>query len=93
MQDAADPQHRIYGLVTCEPSLDGEGDSLLVSGVSDAGTQAVADFLLSNHLFLGFLRQTRQTDGSIPHFELLLTARNLNGNVAETAIVASRVTH
>lgn len=93
MQDAADPQHRIYGLVAYEPSLDGEGDSLLVSGVSSAGTQAAADFLLSSHLFPDFLRQIRQADGTIPHFELLLAARNLNGNVAGSTIVASRVTH
>jgi hypothetical protein len=93
LQDPADPAHKVYGLVAFEPSLDGEGDSLLVAGTSSAGTQAAADFLLSSHLFPDFLRQIQLPDGSTPHFELLMSARDLNGNVAGSTIVASRVTH
>jgi hypothetical protein len=93
LQDAADPQNRLYGLVAYEPSLDGEGNCLLVSGTSSAATQAAADFLLSNHLFSDFLHSIGRPDGSIPHFELLLSARDLNGSVAESAIVASRLSH
>lgn len=91
MQDSSDPQGRVYGLVTYESSLDGEGSVLLVAGTSSAGTQAAADFLLSNHLFADFLRQVQLPNGSIPHFELLLVARNLNGNVAGSSILASRL--
>ena len=91
LQDPNDPQHRVYGLVAYEPSLDGEGNSLLVAGTSSAGTQAAADFLLSNHLFGDFLRQMQRPDGSIPHFELLLVAHDLNGSVAGSTILASRL--
>ena len=92
LQDPSDPLHRVYGLVAFKQSLDGEGDSLLVSGTSSAGTQAAADFLLSSHLFGDFLRKIQLPDGSIPHFEILLEARDLNGSVAGSAIVGSRVT-
>lgn len=91
--DPGEPGHRVYGLIAYEPSLDGEGNTLLVAGTSSAGTEAAADFLFSNHLFGDFLRQIRKSDGPIPHFELLLTAHNLNGNVAGSTIVASRVSH
>jgi hypothetical protein len=93
LQDESDPLHRVYGLVAYEQSLDGEGDSLLIAGTSSAGTQAAGDFLLSSHLFADFLQRIQMPDGSIPHFEVLLEARDLNGNVAGSTIVASRVTH
>ena len=92
LQDPSDPLHRVYGLVAYKQSLDGEGDSLLVAGTSSAGTEAAADFLLSSHLFSDFLRQIQMPDGSIPHFEVLLAARDLNGSVAGSTIVGSRVT-
>ena len=93
LQDPSDPSHRVFGLIAYEQSLDGEGDSLLVAGTSSAGTQAAGDFLLSNHLFADFLRRIRLPDGSIPHFEMVLEARDLNGTVAGSSIVAFRVTH
>lgn len=91
LQDPVDSLHRVYGLIAYEQSLDGEGDALLVSGTSSAGTQAAADLLLSNHLFADFLQRVQRPDGSIPHFEVLLSARDLNGNVAGSTILASRV--
>ena len=90
-ETASDAAHHVYGLIALEPSLDREGNALLVAGTSSAGTQSAADFLLSGRTFGGFLRQIEREDGSIPHFELLLEARSLGGNVAESGIVAYRL--
>jgi hypothetical protein len=86
-----DSAHRVYGLICYESSLDNEGDALLVAGTSSAGTQSAADFLLSGRALGEFLRQVQRKDGSIPHFELLLEARNVGGNVPDSSIVAYRL--
>jgi hypothetical protein len=71
-------QHMAYGVVSYLPSLDGEGAALLVGGTSKAGTEAAADFLFSSG-FVGFLRSI-DSGGDIPHFEILLSTQNINGN-------------
>jgi hypothetical protein len=81
----------VYGLIVFQPSLDREGDALLVAGTSSAGTQTAADFLLSESLFGEFLTKIHRSDGTIPHFELLLEASSMNGNVPQSTIVAYRV--
>jgi hypothetical protein len=91
-ESASDATHRVYGLIAFEPSLDREGDALLVAGTSSAGTQSAADFLLNGRSFAEFLHQIERKDGSIPHFELLLEARSLGGNVPGSNIVAYRFT-
>jgi hypothetical protein len=89
-ENSSDAAHRVYGLIAFEPSLDREGDALLVAGTSSAGTQSAADFLLTGRSFGEFLRQIERKDGSIPHFELLLEARSLGGNVPSSNVVAYR---
>jgi len=79
-----------YGLIAFEPSLDHQGDTLLVSGTTSAGTQLAADFLLNARTLDQFLHTIQRPDGSIPHFELLLVGRNLGGSVPSWSIVASR---
>jgi hypothetical protein len=86
-------EHRlVYGLVAFEPSLDQQGHSLLLAGTSSAGTQAAADFLLNSKLLAGFLNKIQRQDGSIPHFEVLLGNPAVNGNAADSTIVAYRLT-
>lgn len=82
---------RVYGLVAFQPSLDGDGNALLVAGTSSAGTQTAADFLLSGRAFDPFLRRIQQKDGRIPHFEVLLEGRSLGGNVPQSRVVAYRL--
>ena len=78
-------EHLAYGIVAYLPSLDGQSSSLLVGGTSKAGTEAAAEFLLGPE-FPKFLN-TLGGGGSVPHFELLLSARNLNGNSYQSTIV------
>ncbi|GGH15545.1 hypothetical protein [Silvibacterium dinghuense] len=84
------PQSSAYGLIAFQPSLDHQGDTLLVSGTTSAGTQLAADFLLNARTLDQFLQSIAKPDGSIPHFELLLVGRNLGGSVPTWSIVAYR---
>lgn len=78
-------EHLAYGVIAYLPSLDGQSSSLLVGGTSKAGTEAAAEFLLGPEFpkFLGTLAGA----GAVPHFELLLSARNLNGNSYQSTVV------
>ncbi len=78
-------EHLAYGVIRYLPSLDGESSSLLVGGTSKAGTEAAAEFLLGPD-FPKFLN-TLARGGAVPHFELLLSARNLNGNSYQSTVV------
>lgn len=89
--EASGQMHRVYGLISYQPSLDREGHALLVAGTSSAGTQSAGDFLLSGRSFGEFLQKIVRPDGSIPHFELLLEARSVGGNVPQSSIVAYRL--
>lgn len=78
-------EHLAYGVIAYVPSLDGQSSSLLVGGTSKAGTEAAAEFLLGPE-FPKFLDQLAD-GGEAPHFELLLSARNLNGNSYQSTVV------
>jgi hypothetical protein len=78
-------EHEAFGVVRYLPSLDGQSSSLLVGGTSKAGTEAAAEFLLGPE-FPKFL-STLAPKGAAPHFELLLSARNLNGSSYQSTVV------
>ncbi|HEV2578989.1 MAG TPA: hypothetical protein VGU25_17420 [Acidobacteriaceae bacterium] len=78
-------EHLAYGVIAYLPSLDGQSSSLLVGGTSKAGTEAAAEFLLGPE-FPKFLTALAG-GGTAPHFELLLSARNLNGNSYQSTVV------
>ncbi|WP_260704068.1 hypothetical protein [Edaphobacter flagellatus] len=81
----------VYGVIDFQPSLDHQGHVLLVAGTTSPGTQAAVDFLLNNQSFSEFLGKIQRSDGTIPHFEVLLEADSLNGNVTQSNIVAYRL--
>ncbi|MBW8747971.1 MAG: hypothetical protein JF584_10485 [Acidobacteria bacterium] len=82
--------HLAYGVVSYLPSLDGESSSLLIGGTSKAGTETASEFLLSPR-FIAFLRTLDTKGGALPHFEILLSAQNLNGNSYQRAIVCYHI--
>jgi hypothetical protein len=79
-------QHIAYGVVEYLPGLDGEGSALLVGGTSKAGTEAAAEFLFSPG-FEMFLKGM-DSGGQLSHFDILLSAQNLNGDSYQSTIVA-----
>jgi hypothetical protein len=62
----------------------------LIEGTSVAGTVAISDFLFENSDFEPFLERIMRKDGVLPHFEILLRSRNLDGSAAHSEIVAYR---
>jgi hypothetical protein len=86
-----DPQHRVYGVVGFLPNLGGTGSVLIVEGTSMAGTQCAWDFVADDSSFLPFVTRIKRSDGSIPHFQLVLDSTNLSGSAVKRSILAWRV--
>jgi len=80
-------EHVAYGVISYLPSLDGESSSLLVGGTSKAGTEAAAEYLLGPD-FPKFLKTLTQREAAVPHFEVLLSARSVNGSSYQSTIVS-----
>jgi hypothetical protein len=79
-----------YGVLGYLPNLSGSGHALLIEGTSVAGTEAISDFLFEDSDFEPFLEKIMRKDGTLPHFEILLRARNLDGSAAHSEIVTFR---
>ncbi|GGH06163.1 helix-turn-helix domain-containing protein [Silvibacterium dinghuense] len=79
-----------YGVLAYLPNLSGSGHALLIEGTSVAGTEAISDFLFEDSDFEPFLEKIMRKDGRLPHFEILLRSRNLDGSAAHSEIVAYR---
>jgi len=84
-ETTSDTQHVAYGFIAHLASLDGRGVALLVGGTSKAGTEAASEFLLSKS-FTNFLSQF-DTQKPLPHFEILLSTENINGEADAGKIV------
>ena len=55
-----------------------------------AGTESAADFIFDDTRLLPFLSKIRKPDGSLPYFELLLRANNVNGNASPSEVIGYR---
>lgn len=69
----------------------GGGNILMLEGTDMAGTECAWEFVSDKQALLPILDQIRRTDGSIRHFEVVLAARNVNGNAVQSSIVAYRI--
>jgi hypothetical protein len=88
---STDPQRRVFAVVAYLSNLSGDGNALIIEGTTMAGTEAATDFVNDDARLLPFLNQIRRTDGSLPHFELLLEARNMNSSAVQSQVLARRV--
>jgi hypothetical protein len=86
-----DPEHTVYGLVAYRPNLTRTGHVLIVEGETMAGTQTASEFLLDDTHLLPFLKSIRKSDGTIPHFEVLIRSSSLAGESSQIDRVAYRV--
>jgi hypothetical protein len=80
-----------YGVLAFLPNLTNTGNVLIAEGTSVAGTEAIGDFLFGDRALDSFLKTIARSDGSIPHFEILLKSKDLNGSASRSQIVAYRV--
>ena len=85
-----DPERRVFGVVAYLPNLARDGNTLLIEGISMAGTEAAMDFVDDDAKLLPFLNRIRLPDGSLPHFELLLETHNMGASAVRSQILAWR---
>jgi hypothetical protein len=88
--DQSDPLHKVYGVAALRPNLSGTGRVLILEGTSMAGTEAAADFVFNDALLLPFLHKIRNSNGSLPYFEVLLQSNNMNGDASQLKIIGYR---
>lgn len=79
-----------YGVLAFLPNPSGTGSVFIIEGTSVAGTESVSDFLFAGSLLEPFLKSIREPDGSLPHFEALLTTESLNGSAMPSRLLAWR---
>src|SRR5262249_47031586 len=87
-----DPTHRAYGLLAFQPGLAGEDVVLIIEGTTMAGTDAAADFALTDGELLPVLRRMSNGKDRMPFFEILLETTNMDGQAPRSQVVAVRET-
>jgi hypothetical protein len=87
----SDPQRRAFGVIAYVENMEGNGNALLLEGIGMSGTEAAMDFLGDDTKLLPFLTKIRRSDGSIPHFELVLETQNVDASAVQSKILAWRV--
>jgi hypothetical protein len=82
---------RVYGVVAFPPNLSGKGNVLILERTSMAGTECAWEFVADDSALLLFLLRIKRTDGTIPHFQLVLGSNNMNGSSGKSSILTWRV--
>jgi hypothetical protein len=85
-----DVSHKTYTVLSYLPSVDGIGHALLLEGENMAGTQAAAEFVMNESLMSPILARSRQKNGSIGSFELLLETHTVGASSPEAKVVVER---
>lgn len=80
-----------YGILAFLPGLGGSSNVLILQGTSVAGTEAISDLVFDSKRLNTLLRPFRRADGSLMHFEMLISTENINGTAGSFQVVASRV--
>ncbi|WP_446743668.1 hypothetical protein [Silvibacterium acidisoli] len=78
-----------YAIVAMMPNLDRSGWVLLIEGLTMAGTEAAADFVL--HGNVAPLMQDAMSHGSLRPFEVVLKTTNLDSESSPPSILLQRV--
>jgi hypothetical protein len=85
-ESPAEMDRETYSIVTYHRTQGSNGLGLVVAGMTVAGTEAAADFLLDDSRMLPWLRKA-EAAGEITGFDLLLHARNLAGSSPRADVV------
>ena len=80
-----------YGVLAFLANPSGNGNVLIIEGTSVAGTESASDFLFSSNELEPFLEKIRRADGSVPHFEVIVSTESLNGSASPLRTLAWRV--
>jgi hypothetical protein len=79
---------KVYSVVAFLPNLSGNGNVLILEGLSMAGTEAAVDLIIDDDRLLPILSKARRPDGSIHHFEMLLESEGLGEGAGPARVVA-----
>jgi hypothetical protein len=77
--DPDDPQHRGLATIAFLPNLTGSGSLLIVQGFSAAATQAAEEFVTNGPDFDALFSSYSGNKSKLPHFEILLATKEING--------------
>jgi succinate dehydrogenase hydrophobic anchor subunit len=80
-----------YGVLAFLSNPSGNGNALIIEGTSVAGTESASDFLFNSNELEPFLEKIRRADGSVPHFEVIVSTESLNGSASPLRTLAWRV--
>jgi hypothetical protein len=82
--------HATYGVLAFIPGIEPSTNVLILEGTSVAGTESIYDLLSNKEELNELLKQFKAPNGTLTHFEVLLSSDNLNGSAAKFHVVASR---
>jgi hypothetical protein len=85
-----DAEHRVFGVLAFLPTVNGNGNALLLEGTSMAGTESAWDFISDAKQFGAFMNQVGGTTKHVPHFEAVVGTTNFGGSAAKTTALAWR---
>lgn len=88
--DAAAPSHQTYAVIALTHNLNSTGWVLIIAGLTMAGTQAAVDTLFDPQAMQPILEKTRNADGSLRPFEMLIETRSFGSNSPQANVIASR---
>ncbi|MGC2403704.1 MAG: hypothetical protein WA510_28185 [Acidobacteriaceae bacterium] len=88
--EADGPTHRTYAVIGLVPNLNNAGWVLLAEGLTMAGTQAAVDTLFSPSAMRPLLDQSRNANGSLNPFEVLIETRSFGSDAPQASVVAIR---
>jgi hypothetical protein len=89
--DHVGPWYNTFGAIAYQSNLDGTGHVLQVGGLTMAGTQAAADFLLDPVLMQPILEHARASNGTIRPFEILVETSTVAANASRPRVVSERI--
>ena len=84
------PPYSTYAVIAFLPGLSGTGKVLITEGLTTAGSEAAANFLLHGWI-ASFLKTVPRDQHGLRPFELLLRTKSLDSSSSSPEIVAKRI--
>ena len=82
-----------YAVIALLPNLNHTGHILMLEGLDGAGTDAAQDMLFHSDALQGVIAKSRQADGTLGGFEVLLGSTSVDSHSTGTHIVAVHLLH
>jgi hypothetical protein len=79
---------KVYGVIAFLPNLSGNGNVLILEGLTMIGTEATINLAVNDDQILPILKSIRRPDGSLPHFEMLVESDALGEGAGPARIVS-----